>query len=387
MTLPNRGLSFPCYDRPPESFSTEPVFGELTPVTHSIGNRKTTLGTLLVAIALLAFGKPADAKRKDDMVAMKNGDRLTGEIKRLDHGILYFKSNYMLESVQLDWAQVDRLESKDSFLVVLQNGKRYMGQIAKIAGKETAAPTVQLDTEGGALKVAQAEVISIQQKEGNFRSQLNGSIDNGLSYASGSSTLSSALEAAVEYRRTNDFVAVATSSQFSTQSNGPSTNRFTLDGQYFRSLSPNWFYGGLVDFLKSDQQELNLRTTLGGALGRTMIRTGRTSFRLFGGTVYSRERYFPEPNTNPLRQNAEGLVGATFNTFRFKVLDIGSSLLVYPGFTDAGRVRVSSDSNIHIELIKDFYWGYHLYENYDSRPPVQAPRNDLGVTTGFGWKF
>jgi hypothetical protein len=40
-------------------------------VTHSIGNRKTTLGTLLVAIAILAAGKPADAKRKDDMVAMK----------------------------------------------------------------------------------------------------------------------------------------------------------------------------------------------------------------------------------------------------------------------------------------------------------------------------
>jgi Protein of unknown function, DUF481 len=186
-------------------------------------------------------------------------------IKRLDHGILYFESSYMLESVQLDWAQVDRPKSKDSFLVVLQNGKRYMGQIAKIAGKEAAVPTVQLDTEGGALKVAQAEVISIQQKEGNFWSQLNGSIDYGLSYAIGNSTLSSALEAAVEYRRTKDYVAVATSFQFSTQSNGPSTNRFTLDGQYFRSLSPNWFYGGLVDFLKSDQQELNLRTTIGGA--------------------------------------------------------------------------------------------------------------------------
>jgi hypothetical protein len=214
-------------------------------VTHSIGNRKTTLGTLLVAIAMLAAGKPADAKRKDDMVAMKNGDRLTGEIKKLDHGILYFKSSYMLESVQLDWAQVDRLESKDSFLVVLQNGKRYMGQIVKSGGTEAAARTVQLDTEGGALKVAQTEVISIQQKIGNFWSQLNGSIDYGLSYASGNSTLSSALEAAVEYRRTKDFVTVATSSQFSTQSNGASTNRFTLDGQYFRSLSPNWFYGGL----------------------------------------------------------------------------------------------------------------------------------------------
>lgn len=118
-----------------------------------------------------------------------------------------------------------------------------------------------------------------------------------------------------------------------------------------------------------------------------MIRTDRTSFRIFAGTVFSRERYFRQQSTTPLRQNAEGLVGANFYTFRFKVLDIRSSLLVYPSLTDAGRLRLSSDSNIHIELIKDFYWDFHLYENLDSRPPVQAARNDLGVTTGLGWKF
>jgi len=60
---------------------------------------------------------------------------------------------------------------------------------------------------------------------------------------------------------------------------------------------------------------------------------------------------------------------------------------MYPSLSDPGRVRLSSDSNLHVELIKDFYWDFHLYENFDSRPPVNAPRNDLGVATGIGWKF
>jgi hypothetical protein len=110
-------------------------------------------------------------------------------------------------------------------------------------------------------------------------------------------------------------------------------------------------------------------------------------FVVFSRTVFIREGYFPQANMTPLRQNAEGLLGANFYTFRFKVLDIRSSLLVYPSLTDAGRVRISSDSNLQIELVKDFYWDFHLYENFDSRPPVHAPRNDLGVTTGLGWKF
>jgi hypothetical protein len=356
-------------------------------MTHSVCRRNATLSLALFAVATLLLPGTASAKRNDDTVVMKNGDRFTGEIKKLDHGILYFKSSYMLESVQLDWAQVDRLDSKDSFFVALQNGKRYTGQIEKIAGKDTTAQTVQLDTEGGALKVAQADVISIQQSEGTFWSQLDGSIDYGLSYASGHDALTSSLGANVKYQRTKDYVSLATSSQFSTQSEGPSTNRFTFDGQYFRYLSPQWFYGGLLNLLKSDQQDLNLRTTAGAAFGRTVVRTDRTRFSIFAGTVFSRERYFPVQNMIAIRQNAEGLLGAKFYTFRFKVLDIQSCLLVYPSLTDAGRVRLSSDSNLHIELIKDFYWDFHLYENFDSRPPVHAARNDLGVTTGLGWKF
>ena len=355
-------------------------------MTNSICRRNTALGLLVVASLFIVT--PAYAKRKDDTVVMMNDDRFTGEIKKLDHGILYFKSSYMLESVQLDWTQVDKLESKDSFFVELQNGKRYIGQIAKISHKEAPTQTVQLDIEGGTLTVAQSDVISVQQSEGNFWSQLNGSIDYGLSYASGNSTLSSSLGAEVNYQRTKSYIELATSSQFSRQSNGPSTNRFTFDGEYFRFLSPQWFYGGLLDLLKSDQQDLNLRTTIGGAFGRTLIRTDRTSLRLFAGTVFSRERYFPQANMIPSQGNAEGLLGADFYTFRFKVLDIRSSLLVYPSLTDARRVRISSDSNLHIELIKDFYWDFHLYENFDSRPPaVHASRNDLGITTGLGWKF
>ena len=355
-------------------------------MTNSICRRHATL--VLLVVASLFVATSAYAKRKDDTVVMLNDDRFTGEIKKLDHGILYFKSSYMLEPVQLDWTQVDRLESKDSFFIELQNGKRYIGQIAKISHKEKTNQTVQLGIEGGTLRVAQSDIISVQQSEGNFWNQLNGSIDYGLSYASGNSTLSSSLAADVNYQHTKNYVELATSSQFSRQSNGPSTNRFTFDAEYFRFLSRQWFYGGLLDLLKSDQQDLNLRTTIGGAFGRTVIRTDRTSFRLFAGTVFSRERYFPQASMTPMQQNAEGLLGANFYTFRFKVLDIRSSLQIYPSLTDAGRVRISSDSSLHIELIKDFYWDFHLYENFDSRPAaVHAPRNDLGITTGLGWKF
>ena len=42
------------------------------------------------------------AKNVDDVVVLKNGDRLTGEIKGLQRGELRIKSDYMAEAVRLD---------------------------------------------------------------------------------------------------------------------------------------------------------------------------------------------------------------------------------------------------------------------------------------------
>jgi hypothetical protein len=60
---------------------------------------------------------------------------------------------------------------------------------------------------------------------------------------------------------------------------------------------------------------------------------------------------------------------------------------VFPSLTTAGRVRLSSESTLSWELVKNLTSNFRIYENYDSHPPVNAPKNDFGVTTSIGWKF
>lgn len=226
--------------------------------------RRFTVQIALVVVAVLSCGNPLFAKRKDDLVVMMNGDRFTGEIRKLEQGILYFKSGYMLQPVQLDWTQVDRLESQDQFFITLKSGKRYIGVIKRTEGQEATGQALRLETKETAVQIEPLDVVRISQREETFWSQLNGSIDYGLSYTSGNNALSSSLAGAVEYQRAKDVIRLTTSSQFDAQSKGQNTNRYTFDGQYFRQLSQRWFYGGLLDLLKSDQQKLDLRTTFGG---------------------------------------------------------------------------------------------------------------------------
>ena len=73
---------------------------------------------------------PVEAKRAD-VVVMKNGDRLTGEVKKLENGILYLDTNYVSGSIGLDYLQVAKIESTGSYQVVLNNGERISGTIRK----------------------------------------------------------------------------------------------------------------------------------------------------------------------------------------------------------------------------------------------------------------
>jgi putative salt-induced outer membrane protein YdiY len=326
------------------------------------------------------------ARTNADVVVMKNGDRFTGEIKKLEHGILYFKASYMVDSVQLDWDQVVRLESSDQFFIALANGTRLEGKLEK-SQAEGNAGTVRLAMPGRTMEISDRDLTAIRQKEENFVSQLTGSVNYGLNFTNDNDAISSALNASVEYRRAKNVATMSTSSQFTGQSNAPSTNRYTLDLAYQRELTQKWFATGLFDLLKSDQQQLNLRTTGGGGFGRRIYRTDKTGINLIGGIVFDREKYLPQNGVNTTQLNGEAIVGLNFYTFRFKVFALGSQTAVYPSVTDPGRVRISSVSNLEVEIVKNFSWNFHVYENFDSRPPIAAPRNDLGITTGLGWTF
>ncbi len=343
---------------------------------------------VLLFLCTLSFAFPASAKRKDDVVIMKNGDKMTGEIKQLDHGILYFKSSYMNSSVQLDWNEVATLQSHDPFIVTLTSGLRLSSPIERSPEKGTGHDTFKVGANSNAMTVSPTQVIEIQQFEGLGWKQLKGDADFGLSFTSGTNPTTLSFAADATFEGSKNVVATSTSSQFSSQTNAPNTFRFTLDSQFNHFFTRRWFAFGLFNYLKSDQQDLDWRTTYGAGIGREFVRTDRSAFQVFTGLDYSHEQYLPDAGRDTKNKNSlESLVGAKYSTFRFKTLDVSWDGTMYPSITDAPRVRFSTGGSLKIELIKDLYWNFRIYENYDTHPPVNAPKSDFGITTSLGYRF
>ena len=341
---------------------------------------------ILISLFISFSALTTFAKHDDDVVVLKNGDRLTGEIKGLQKGELRIKADYMAEAVRLDWARIERLESKSTFMIYLVDGKLFTDVMRLLPANSSEVQNFVIGSTRAAIRVPQIDVIRILPAEAGFVKRLEGSIDFGLSFTSGNDQYQTDFAATATYRTGDHSFTASLDSTFNGQTQGSSTrrNQFTFD--YRKQLSPRYYAGGFVDLLRSDQQSLKLRTTVGGLLGRNLLQTENTRLSIFGGAAATHENYSASVG-KPKTLNGDALAGVDFFTFRFTTVDIRSRFSLFPSLTTPGRMRLQGTSDLRIKLAKDLYWGFHLYENFDSKPPVRADKNDLGVSTSLGWKF
>ncbi len=344
------------------------------------------------ALILLGFlhmltGPACFAKvKRHDTVIMKNGDRLTGEVKKLEQGVLYVETDYISGSVGVDWLQVDKVESKAMFQIVLNNGQRYTGSISKEAASVTPGEDFMVHAAAKDVPVAGTDVVQIESQKQNFWRQLKGNIDLGYNFTSGNNQSSLNTSASATYPAEHWAVGTSYNTSYSGQSGGTTTNVFESQSFADRFLSRNSYVLGLGDFLHSSQQDLSLRTTLGGGYGRYIKRSNRNLLRWLVGADYTKAAY-QSGLAQPVQQNVELLLGAEYRLFHFDRYSLQSQILVFPGMSDFGRIRFTTSDTFSVRLSNNFHLDFSFWDNYDSRPPLNAKKNATGLSTSLGYSF
>src|SRR6185369_11345445 len=113
------------------------------------------LVSTLVVFVTLTCTSATLAKNTDDVVVLKNGDRVTGEIKGLQRGELRIKADYMAEAVRLDWARIERLESKSTFIIALVDGKLFTSGVRLLPPNSDQVPNFIIGASQDGLRVPQ----------------------------------------------------------------------------------------------------------------------------------------------------------------------------------------------------------------------------------------
>ena len=342
-------------------------------------------------IFLLALTGICSAREKKDVIQFTNGDRITCEIIKLEKGYLYVKLDYADGTVAMDWSKIARVESAQSFVVADKVGNRYTGALQSAAeGKapeELGELKVQVAGPSTSQVVASKEVVEIHQTETTFWQNLHGGLDAGLNFAKQQNRTQYSFQSNAKFERTKWLATANYESSFS-GGGGLTDLRNDLRLNVTRQLlSPRNFYVGLADFLQSDEQQLDLRTTIGGGVGHMFSYTNSSFIAAFGGADWNRERYSSEATVGRTGDSAEAVLGTQINFFRFKTTNILADARVYPSLTDPGRVRFDLNTSLKLKVAQDLYWRFGYYLNFGSRPPQDLPKTDYGSTSSLGWTF
>ena len=340
---------------------------------------------LPAAFALLCctYSSFASSRQKTDVVYMHNGDRITGEISSLSKGQLAVKPSYSSSSIILDWDQVDHLESSQLFVVTGSNGISYEGSLRGGAQKQTLTIHTATNTT-----LTHQSVIEISELGSTFLKRLSGNISVGTSFSRSNAQSDLTVASGLSYQSTEQIVTFSSNAQFSTQQKTTDTNETTAKAAYLHQLRASAWYGGAIaNFLSSSEQQIALQSTLGGALAKRVIFTNRTKLNTIAGLAFTDQRNASGEVGDNHTRAVDSALAVQFSTFRFDTTNFSTTFWVYPGLTAPGHVRTTLNQDIYYKFSNNLYVSVSFYDNYDNRPVLGAPANNLGATTAVGWSF
>jgi hypothetical protein len=341
-------------------------------------HRAGALALLLVAFLLTPIPLAA---QKTDVVILRNGDRITGEIKQLALGRLTYSTDDM-GTLSIEWEKIVQITSRQYHQVETQVGLRYFGVLM---AADSGYVVVGDDLVRDSLLIVQ--IVRIDPIKVSLWDRFKGHIDVGFSYQQSNKIIEINFGGEVDYRTRQWLNQLTFSAYFQDQDNASSTKRSSLGVIGQRFLKNRWSGFGAVSIEQNQELSLDLRMLAAGGAGFFFKQTNQTILNLLGGATVQNERF---TDTEASTNNLEALAALRYKHFRFDSpkLDISATLTSYTGITDWGRIRLDTKFYISYEVLKDFTVGLDLFDKFDSRPPSEtAQKNDFGSTLTIGWKF
>ena len=211
--------------------------------------------TVILSCVLL-FATPLFARESTDVIVMKNGDHLTGEIKGLNTGVLYVSMKYILGTSSLQWSKVARLESKQLFLVKREDGSVYTGTLNTLNTPGDRPVTIEVvESSGQEVAIESSRIVQMDMTSTKFIQRFNGSINTGIIYTKGNQSTQYSLGSQVSIPART----MGRGSQLQLHTCPPALARLPpLETSWASKPSDllpwnNWFYGGLGNFLQSSE--------------------------------------------------------------------------------------------------------------------------------------
>jgi hypothetical protein len=357
------------------------IFREQKPFNSGKEIRMDITKRYLYTLILLPFFWTTALAQGPDSLFTKSGELLTGEIKSLNKAVLVFETAYSDSDFQIDWEEVEWLSTTNKYKIFDRTGRQFIGTLGP--GKDCTDCLV-IYTENDTITKALLDINLITEAQDVFKDRLKLGIHLGYNYTKASRTQQFTTRSSAGYIGDKWDINSAVNA-YDTRLDSTSTSRTDANINLRVSMRNNWYGFGTIDWLSSDEQELDLRTTASTGVGNFVVRNTDSYLYLFGGLTFNNEDFLGEDGVES--QSFEGLIGAQLELFGFSDISLDSKLYAYPSITEKSRIRTNFSMDLKWEFISDFELMAGFSLNYDSKPPGDTEKSDYVFSLTLGWSL
>jgi putative salt-induced outer membrane protein YdiY len=311
-----------------------------------------------------------------DQIVMKNGDIISGQVKKIIDGDLFIEPEYA-DEFAVDLAAVDSIRSDTLYEIEMADGREI---VAKFAGGTDSRQILTVESEE--LYVGMSELIEVSEPEQWY--DRTSHIDVNMVWNGGNTESRNNLLFFDTKLKTGNHRQLFELTVRRDETDGNSTKEQDLFRYGYNWIfNEPWYLGFTAGFERDPVRELDYRHVLGAFIGRDIFNDRRKYFTISAGVGYTREEIGEEKDSGPsalwhLRYE-HNLKGGDLEFFHNQTLIIQS-------YGDHNTI-LKTNTGFRFDLLKDIYANMSLRFDYETDPAPGAEEKDSTFVVGVGAEF
>jgi len=310
-----------------------------------------------------------------DELRMKNGDRLTGEIVRMEKELLTFKSIYAEEKLKISWEEVDCIVS-DRTLSAEFKGNEFL--IGRISCPESGTIQIESAVLGKSNPMPLNQLLAVNPSRYSGLFNLGGSLNSG-------NTDTKALNIATRFQvRTYKHRFTVDAKYNYGEANGATSARNSSGSLKYDLFATENIYTYAQSLTEQDTfANLNLRNTEGLGLGYQFFDTRQLSlFVETGISFFNEDMTVGDDKHDAALRWAAGLEWEAIPK-RLKVFHRQEG---YYNF-GVGSVVLKAEQGFRIPLLDNIAANFEADYRFNSSPEAGKKNSDLNLILGFTYEY
>ena len=324
-----------------------------------------------------------------DLITMKNGDRITGEIQEIWDGDVVIEPEYDDDtqiSISLD--NVAYIESEREFEIEMADGREV---IAKLSGRGAGGKQL-LEIDGKSTSITFDQLEELDEIDSYYdwdsRIDFNFAMNKGNTESLNTKFFGESILKLGDHRHLADFTLTRE------EQNSITTRESDLLRYNYNWLFGEvWFLGGSASAERDPIRDLDHRFIAGVTIGRDIWNKPRRAMNFQIGLGYLTEASSPVDDLgNPLPSTSNESIAAIWQ-YRFRYDLFGDDLELYHNnslnWNITGRTNavIKTVTGLRYEITDLLYLNTSVDFDYESEPAGEAENEDLAVVIGLGVEF